>query len=290
MNSKVINKLEKLFDKQENLKSEIIQISFNVMCEKITLDNNENIIAKYYKNPKNISKFDAILSEAKALNYMNRLGYNIFPKVHLIEDGIMLIDYIKHNNKKINIEKTNFLYSIAELHSNKSKNYGFDFDSQIGGMRQPNNINSNWVDFFSNQRLTIIYEEICKTNKMPLEINRKIEKLIKNINNLIPNNPGSSLLHGDLWEGNILFKEKKLVGLIDPGIFFGHNEMELSYLRFFNYINKSFLDQYNNLIQINKDYYKYEPVYQIYYSLLNVHLWSREYINQTALLLEKLKF
>ena len=42
------------------------------------------------------------------------------------------------------------------------------------------------------------------------------------------------LMHGDLWEGNILFKDYKFVSFIDPGSFYGHNEMELAYLRWFN--------------------------------------------------------
>ena len=43
----------------------------------------------------------------------------------------------------------------------------------------------------------------------------------------------------DLWEGNILFKKNKFNGFIDPGSFFGHNEMEIAYLRWFN---PSFID------------------------------------------------
>ena len=65
-------------------------------------------------------------------------------------------------------------------------------------------------------------------------INTKIDLLIKKMDNFIPNKPISSLLHGDLWEGNILFKNKKFVGFIDPGSFYGHNELEISYLRWFN--------------------------------------------------------
>ena len=36
-----------------------------------------------------------------------------------------------------------------------------------------------------------------------------------------------------------------------------------------------------------KNYYDYEPIYQLYYSLLNVHLWSRDYVKNTNELLKK---
>ena len=94
-----------------------------------------------------------------------------------------------------------------------------------------------------------------------------------------PKNPTPSLIHGDLWEGNILFNNGKLKGLIDPGIHFAHNEMELAYLSWFKYVGNNFFDSYNEKIKIDKNYKEYEAVYQLYYCLLNVFLWSREYIN-----------
>ena len=123
---------------------------------------------------------------------------------------------------------------------------------------------------------------------MPDFINKKIESLLKYINDFIPSRPKISLLHGDLWSGNILFNDGDLVGLIDPGIYFGHNELEISYLTWFKYIDKKFLNYYSNFIEIDKYYYKYEPVYQLYFSLLNIHLWSREYIKDAEMLLDKI--
>ena len=58
----------------------------------------------------------------------------------------------------------------------------------------------------------------------------------------------------EIWEGNILFDNKKFVGFIDPGSFFGHNEMEIAYLRWFNpiFLDKDFLSKYENYIKIDK--------------------------------------
>ena len=108
---------------------------------------------------------------------------------------------------------------------------------------------------------------------------------------MIPSKPQASLLHGDLWEGNILFNNNNFVGFIDPGSFYGHNELEIAYLRWFNppFIDKNFLDKYNNFINIEKNYLDYEPVYQLYYSLLNIYLWDNSYIKDTDSLLKKIK-
>ena len=126
---------------------------------------------------------------------------------------------------------------------------------------------------------------------MGMDINKKINKLLINIESFIPQNIVPRLLHGDLWEGNILFNKKKFAGFIDPGSFFGHNEMEVAYLRWFNppFIDSLFLEKYNNKITLEKAYYSYEAVYQLFYALCNVALWDRSYINEVKNLLKKLK-
>ena len=63
---------------------------------------------------------------------------------------------------------------------------------------------------------------------------------------------------------------------------------------FFKYVNGKFIDHYSNSIKIEKSYFEYEPIYQLYFCLLNVHLWSRKYIKKTKNLLDvifkKIKF
>ena len=91
--------------------------------------------------------------------------------------------------------------------------------------------------------------------------------------------------------GNILFKKNKFVGFIDPGSFFGHNEMEIAYLRWFNpsFIDSNFLEKYSNYIKLEKNYLDYELIYQLYYALCNVALWDKSYVEETKKILIKLK-
>ena len=285
----VILEIEKLLDNKKIIDSKLLSDSFGINCLKIVTTDSKEFIVKYYY--KNNDKFNAIKSETDNLLFFNKEKFSQFPSIINYNDNLLIMSFINNDDDQPNQTNGDLLNSIISLHSNKSEGYGFSFDTQIGGLRQINSSSKNWLEFYRDKRLNYIFDLVNKNQPMDETINTKIDLLIKKIDNFIPNKPTSSLLHGDLWEGNILFKNKKFVGFIDPGSFYGHNELEVSYLRWFNpkFIDENFLDKYSDHIKIDKYYLEYEPIYQLYYSLLNVYLWDRSYIEDVRKLLEKIK-
>ena len=285
----IIIEIENLLDNKKIVDSKVLSNSFNINCLKIITEDGKNFIVKYYYKKK--YEFNSILSEAKNLLYFSTQGFNFFPEIVNYNSKFLIMSFIDNNNYQPNKINDDLLNAITTVHSKKNNDYGFDFDSQIGGLRQINAWSDNWVDFYRDKRLYYIFDLINKNQPMDRFINIKMDLLLKKIDNLIPSKPKPSLLHGDLWEGNILFKNKKFSGFIDPGSFYGHNELEVSYLRWFSpkFIDKNFLDKYDDHISIDKYYKEYEPIYQLYYSLLNVYLWDRSYIEDVHKLLERMK-
>ena len=289
LENNIVLEIQNLLDNKKIIDSKILSNSFGINCVKIITEDKKKYIVKYYFIKNN--HFNAIRTERDNILFFNNESSNYFPIVVNSNQKYLIMSFIDNDNLQPDMTHDDLLNAIISIHSRKSNFYGFNFDTQIGGLKQINSKTQNWVEFYRDKRLNYIFELINKNEPMDKDINDKIELLLKNIVNFIPDKPVSSLLHGDLWEGNILFKNQRFVGFIDPGSFYGHNELEVSYLRWFNprFIDKNFLNKYNDHISIDKYYLKYEPIYQLYYSLLNVYLWDNSYVEDVRKLLEKIK-
>lgn len=287
MKNKIYLQDYSFFKNKKIIKRIILSESFGMKCERIIIENKKSYIVKSLEI--NNTSYNALIYERKSLQYMYDRFPNLFPKVLYFNKEILIMEYIENNKIKGKNYEKELLNAIVKIHKVKNKRFGFDYDTPIGALKQPSEYSNNWIDFYKEKRLGMIFNLINKTNPMPKKINLNIENILKKIENFLPKSPVPSLIHGDLWEGNILFNDGKLMGLIDPGIHFAHNEMEIAYLTFFNYVSNDFLHIYSDIIKLDNEYYNYEPIYQLYYCLLNVHLWDRSYINNTAEIIKKIK-
>ena len=84
----------------------------------------------------------------------------------------------------------------------------------------------------------------------------------------------AALLHGDLWAGNILVRDGRLVGLIDPACYHGDAEVDLAMLDLFSPPPDEFREAYGAL---EPGWRERRPIYQLFPALAHVRLWGAGY-------------
>jgi len=147
------------------------------------------------------------------------------PSVIHTDDQFILMEYIQHGRADKNTFY-NLGKNIAELHKIKNKYFGFKENNFIGSNPQKNPFSPSWVDFFFENRLKFQYDLADSKKLLNWEIKQGFKLLEKKIHKIIENEGEPSLIHGDLWTGNIIFDKNSNAVLIDPAVYYGNREAE----------------------------------------------------------------
>ena len=159
--------------------------------------------------------------EAKGLELIRKSNTIYTPNLIAYDNHFLMTEFIEKASPTHSLWEE-FGRNLSELHKVSNIDFGLDHDNFIGSLLQKNNQQPNWIDFFINQRLI----QQLSIGNFSSELTRGFDKLFLKIEDLFPNEP-SSLLHGDLWNGNFLIYKNKTVlidgrtGFKGSGISFG---------------------------------------------------------------------
>ena len=222
-------------------------------------------------------KFPNMFEKEKKGLELLELSNFLIPKIFSIGSfrklDYLILEYIKPG-KAINWGK--FGENLANLHQLSNNKFGLGYDNYIGSIHQINTYENNWLNFYTNHR--IIHLMIVARNKNLLNYQdcRKIESMCGSFKDFIPFTL-PSLLHGDLWSGNIICSENGSPVLIDPAVYFGHPEIDWAMLDLFgNYPQYSF-EIYNEINPLEKGFEERKSIHQLYPLLVHLVLFGRSY-------------
>src|SRR5688572_20055182 len=175
---------------------------------------------------------------------------------------------------------------LAEMHRHQNAQFGWEAPNYIGSLPQSNSWSDDWAAFWRDQRI------IPQIQGLGIAHRRRVENLLAQTSDeLAPgNNEGASLLHGDLWGGNVHGAKHGGPAVIDPSSCYGHREVDLAMAALFGGFDARFFDAYNASWPLASGYERRRLFYQLYYMVVHVNLFGGSYLSGTMSLVGKLGF
>ena len=179
---------------------------------------------------------------------------------------------------------------LALLHRNQSDAFGWISDNFIGSLPQSNGAHKKWSEFWYHERM-IPQLESARGQFNARDVAR-IEKLLDELESFLTlgDKDGASLLHGDLWSGNVHMLANGSPAVIDPSSYYGHREVDLAMTKLFGGFDAEFYEAYEAEWPCSNGAEQRQLIYQLYYLLVHVNLFGGSYASSTMSVINKLGF
>ena len=238
----------KLFLKRNNRKKKFLEF------EKYCLQN-----LKEFINEKNL-----IIPEVIAYKNINNIE-------------ILLIEWIDMQN----FDQKKLGKGLGEMHLNSSKSspkiFGYPIEGFIGLTDQKKGWENNWIDCFLNLRI-IPQLSILKLNVLDKETKNKVKEKIQS--ELLKHEPINTLVHGDLWSGNVGIDGNGKGVIFDPASWWADNEVDIAMTKLFGGFRNEFYEEYHKIFPIKQGFEKRITIYNFYHILNHANMFGGLYFNE----------
>lgn len=168
---------------------------------------------------------------------------------------------------------------LAEMHQHTSPDgrFGWIGSNFIGSTPQPNAWHDGWVDFWREERLGHQLRLAAEDGYRFKNVDRLVDSLEAFFQGY---QPKPSLLHGDLWTGNVAVTDTQTPFIFDPASYFGDRETDLAMTRLFGSLPPAFYQAYEGAYPPASGHEARSELYNLYHILNHAHLFGGHYAAQ----------
>jgi fructosamine-3-kinase len=229
--------------------------------------------------------------EGYMLRYLAEHSRLPVPEVVHTTPELLLMTFLEGSSTISPVIQQHAAELLADLHTVSAPAFGLDRDTLSGGLPLANPWTESWLDFFRDQRLLYAGRESVRIGRLPSPIFSRLEKLAARLDRCLLEPEHPSLIHGDVWSANLLTQNGRITGFIDPAIYYGHAEIELTYVAMFNTFGAPFFERYQALRPIQPGFFEERlDLYSLYPLLIHVWHFGGKYVQSVDQMLSRFGF
>jgi len=244
---------------------------------RVTLHDGKPAMAKFRKTGQ-----PGLKLEASMLDDLRKAGLPV-PTTLAVDDDVLVLDWVDDGHRRFSEDEVQRAAgaAIATLHQRDAgPAFGYGHETVLGSIPQPNHESSDWIAFFRDQRLLHMANRADDAGELPATFRKRLDDVASRLAEWIPPGATPSLVHGDLWGGNMLPTAEGGACFIDPAIYHGHGEVDLALATLFGSVGPAFFDGYGTVRELEPRFMPTRRhLYNLYPLLLHVTLFGQEYLS-----------
>jgi len=153
--------------------------------------------------------------------------------------------------------------TLGRLHQIEGERFGLDTPSYVGPFQQDNRPLDDWPSFYAERRLRPSLGLAIDSGHLPAAVAGQVEKLIARLPELCGPNVAPALLHGDAQQNNFITTASQ-AAVIDPAVYYGHPEIDLALLDYFQAVPPDVFDGYRDEMPIDPGFPERRELWRVF--------------------------
>ena len=206
------------------------------------------------------------------------------PRVVASSPSLLVMEFVEGGPGSASEAEAHAADLLAALHAvgppaGRAGCFGFDEETLIGALPQPNPWTGSWLEFFRDQRLLGMAREAGRAGRLDGDTLRRVGRLAERLDRWIDDDASEpSLVHGDVWGGNVITRAGRVVAFIDPAVHYADAEVELAFIGLFSTFGERFYRRYHERRPIRDGFFEERrDLYNLYPLLVHARLFGGGY-------------
>ena len=217
--------------------------------------------------------------EGFMLDYLREHSPLPVPQVFYADADMLLMQHIEGENSWNAESLAHLAKLLAHCHQITADSYGLQRDTLAGPLHQPNTQSTSWIAFFRDLRLRYMVAVARQSGHLPVILEERLLSFADEVHALLIEPDRPALIHGDMWRTNVIVRADRVVGIIDPAMYYAHYEMELAYMTLFDGVGAEFFQSYQQVSPIDPEFFSQRRhIYNLYPLLIHLTIFGEKYI------------